>query len=374
MNKRRTTLSPSNPPPAPSLDTGLGLFAALATNDPKSIQIEDLQESLNETRKELESRNLLLIRSKEALSTLGERLTASSATIQQLEANECRLESELDDLRSTLKENHSTHEATVNNLREHLSTVRSQCAIDVTTAREAFSQQEHEWQCQMTNMEAENVKLKEQLAAANAIEIGLNEELSQAQDNIEDLCTKLSLAETKLKSSEKQSQLHLDELNRVREQFSYEEKQRKELAARVSSTELEVIDRLRQKQVEVDSLKLKVDSHKKYLKLTKKARTGVSSSSSSSSKKSSKISGNSANENKENFVPVHNPSKKGKRLLNGGKRTPKNNQNKRTPSKEEELMYILNTTPTNSNRKLKTNIIKKKKGLRSKRNIIGSVR
>ena len=127
MPKHQTNPTGPRTPTAPTLDAGLSLFAALTTDDPKSVEIADLRAALEDTRKNLESRNLLLIRSKEALSTLGDRLKHSQTTIKTLEANECRLESELDNSRTTIKDNDMKHTATTANLREHLTTVRTQC-------------------------------------------------------------------------------------------------------------------------------------------------------------------------------------------------------------------------------------------------------
>ena len=393
MRKRTTVLfgalspspdSHSQPPPpstratttlAPSLDAGLGLFAALTTHDPKTIEIADLRAALENTRNELESRNLLLIRSKEALSTLGERVSSSSQTIQLLKANECRLESELDNSRTTCKENQVTQEATIQNLSEHLTKVRTQYAQDMTTARETFAQQEHDWQKQIVQVKELNVDLRARLTAAQSIEMNLNEELSQAQDNIENLVTEVSTVEhnlerveLSLKSSNELALLHLSELNQVQEQLRIEEQQRIDLAARVSTTEQDVIDRLLQKQMEVDTLKLKVNSQQRhYLKKRgagsgrKGGRNGGGGSSSSSS----------SSENKENYLPpaavaaVH-CSKHGKGTLKTRKITPgKKIYNTRTPSKEEQLLNILNNTPTSGSRIKKK--CKKKKVFKNSR-------
>ena len=54
----------------------------------------------------------------------------------------------------------------------------------------------------------------------------------------------------------------------VQEQFVLEETKRKDLAERVSTTEQEVIDRLKSKQEEVENLQIKVDSQQKYLRLS----------------------------------------------------------------------------------------------------------
>jgi len=371
---RRTVLSGALSPTPATLDAGLGRFADLPQS-PKSMQIADLQAALDNTRQELESRNLLLIRSKQALSTLGERLTVAATTVQHLEADKCRLEAELDDSRTVLHDNQTTHDATVTNLREHLSTVRSQCAIDITTAREAFAQREHEWQTELATSKHTTAELQDRVAAMTTAEQGWTEELMQAQDNIENLVEQMSLVEEQLTLSNATATLHFKELNQVKQQMALEQQQRQELAARVSTTEQEVVDRLQQKQHEVDSLRLKVTAQQKHLKSNKKGRH---SSKSNSGRQGSVV----VSENKENCMPVHKKMtvkilKHGnRRLSNGGscgKRTP--TSRKRTPSKEERLLHILNTTPTSGGGRAKRKLMKKKKGgKRNGRTSLGSMR
>ena len=383
MNTRNLT------PTAPTLDAGLGLFAALTTNDPKSIEIADLRAALDDIRKELEKRNLLLIRSKEALSTLGDRLSTSQSTIKQHGAIQCRLEAELDDARTTLKDNTLAHAATIDGLQEHLTNVRTQCARDTTTARESFAQQEHEWTSRLAAADATNVELQEQLrtvqSAATTREASLkasfNEELSQAQENIENFVEDLSKSDMQLAAAHHLAQERLEELNCVKERFLCEEQQRKDLAARVSTTEQEVIDRLRQKQIEVEALQLKVTSQQKYLRLSKKGKRSSSSSNSNSSSNNNNSSNSStitcSNENKENSAPV----KKAHKSNNGLSRS------RRTPSKEEQLMYILHTTTTprsgggskknsrsSSGGKKGKKIVRKRKGGLKSRRSLGAMR
>ena len=375
MPKHQTNPTGPRTPTAPTLDAGLSLFAALTTDDPKSVEIADLRAALEDTRKNLESRNLLLIRSKEALSTLGDRLKHSQTTIKTLEANECRLESELDNSRTTIKDNDMKHTATTANLREHLTTVRTQCARDITQQRDHFAQQEHEWQQKIFTANDATTLLRDQLATSMLRATDLNEELLQTQSNIENFVEDLSTCEMKLAEANNLAQIRLEELTLVQEQFVLEETKRKDLAERVSTTEQEVIDRLKSKQEEVENLQIKVDSQQKYLRLSVKSRKN------STSKKNNNhhhhhttTTTKRRSENKENSTPVHRKksgsgsgSVSGKRYV--GKRTPS------TPrGEEEQLMYILNTTPTSSKSSKLSNgkkkrAVKKKKGLKSRRRL-----
>ena len=364
MNRRRrtvlqgalsptTTINPNISPPsssstaAPSstltsLDTGLGLFAAFTTSDPRNIQISDLKEALNNTRKELEARNLLLIRSKEALSTLGERLSLSQNTIQTLQAQECKLEAEFDGCKTTFRERETTHVATVQLLKEHLTTVRTQCARDMTTAREEFALEEHTWKMRVEQAETLNAELCIKLN-------GNEEELMQAQENIENLVTEVSTMEVTLLTTKKLSEDRLIELKLVKEQCLMEKHQRKELAARVSTTEFNVVTRLRKKQIEVEDLQLKVFSQKKHLRRSKKKNekfhhtmlTTTTTSSSSSNENKENASSHSVNLNSASSTRSTSSSSKGKLrprslLANtcSGRRTP-------IRTEEEKIMRML---------------------------------
>ena len=58
------------PPAAPSsaFDSGLGLFASIAADsEPLAVEIHELRRALAEKETEIQSKNLLLVRSKEAL-------------------------------------------------------------------------------------------------------------------------------------------------------------------------------------------------------------------------------------------------------------------------------------------------------------------
>ena len=78
-------------------------------------------------------------------------------------------------------------------LNEHLTTVRTQCARDITQQRDHFAQQEHEWQQKIFTASDATTLLRDQLATSMLRATDLNEELLQTQSNIENFVEDLSI-------------------------------------------------------------------------------------------------------------------------------------------------------------------------------------
>ena len=259
-------------------ESGLALFASIAApalSDPQAVECNQLRRALSEKETEIQDKNLLLLRTKEALIQLNERLAAATRE-RDARAEETRAAQEaLVAMRCDIDDK----AARIDSLTCSLQDALDEGARSLREARK-------EWENESQHLSDDHVTLAERLAASEKMTASLRAKMCvlEASANERECALRRQLTQVKEQAA---AERHHAETERARaeaisrEKLEEERASRKHLAERVAVTEDAVMAQMKQKEAEVEALQLRVDSHQKHLRRLATPSTTPSSSTAS---------------------------------------------------------------------------------------------
>ena len=274
-----------------TFESGLALFASLDAENATEAEAEcgQLRRALAEKETEIQTKNLLLLRSKDALFQLNERLV-----VAQRDAA-CAL-AEKEEVERALAKAHTAiigHEQRIESLQLSLQDALEDAKRGLTDARQ-------EWDAQTQQLTMDNDRLKACLSESEQMTASLHAKICVIEASAEEResCLRQQLAQEARRTAEARAHAETAsaELQRAEaeahEQLEKERKSRKQLAERVAMTEDAVLAQMKKKEAEVEALQLRVDSHQKHLRrLASPALSGMSPSMTPSSISTRRLAG-----------------------------------------------------------------------------------
>ena len=250
--------------PSSTFDSGLGLFASIAVDsEPLALEIHELRRALAEKETEIQSKNLLLVRSKEALLELNERLSESKALVKKLEVEKESVCAEL----NTAKQTNVDHEQRIDSLTSSLQDALDNSSRTLADARV-------EWEAEAQQISDANRTLSQKLETSELKTASLEAKICvvEASANEREIALRRQIAEEKERTAIKKSQTDKEiailklKLQEANEKLEGERSSREKLAERVAVTEDAVLEEMKKKEAEVEALQIRVDSQQKYLR------------------------------------------------------------------------------------------------------------
>lgn len=111
------------------LNRGLGRFAALGTAVEERERVLELEEALKQKTDDFEQRNILLIRSKDALQELGKRCSEAQATAEQRAAELIAVESALEEAQKDLDSEKKTYTEIIASMTTQMKSLEQEIVI-----------------------------------------------------------------------------------------------------------------------------------------------------------------------------------------------------------------------------------------------------
>ena len=286
-------------PPAPTttdaFESGLALFEAIAKPtlaDPLAVEVDHMRRALSEKENEIQEKNLLLVRTKEALIQLNERLDASVSASSKLDAEKKAADAELAAARKLNQEQTDRIDSLTRSLQDALDD-------GARALRDAHIQFENETR----NLSEENAALTQQLSTTEQTVASLRAKICviEASATERECALRRKLAEETERAAVAQERADsaTTECERVvavtQAQLEKERTSREKLEKRVAVTEDTVLEKMKQKEAEVQALQLKVDSHQKHLRrMSRSPAIALSGSSTPSLRPSQRSAGSLA--------------------------------------------------------------------------------